>query len=132
MKFISGFIVFIFALSLIGLTIAIYWKPATAKRFLNLFASSAKSHYSEQLLRLIAGGAVILFSSHMKYSLLFEYFGWLIVATAIFLLLIPWQWHHKFGRWAIPFVIRNINLYGIVSLALGLFMLYGFFKPYLN
>lgn len=132
MKLFSGFIVFAFALFLIGLAIVIYFKPATAKRFLNLFASSAKSHYSEQVIRLIAGGAVIVFSTSMKYSNLFEYFGWLIVITAVFLLLIPWQWHHKFGLWAIPLVISNLKLYGSATLILGLFILYGLFAPYLN
>lgn len=132
MTIISGFIVCVFAQFLIGLAIVIYGKPATATRFLNLFASSAKSHYSEQIIRLIVGSAMILFSSLMKHSLLFQYFGWIIVGTTFFLLLIPWQWHHKFARWTIPFVIRNLKLYGIASFALGLFILYSLFIPYIK
>jgi hypothetical protein len=99
MKVVAGFIVFSCELSLSGLPTVIFWKPDTAKRFLKFFASSAKSYYTEQVLRLIAGSAMDSFSFGMKSSLFFEYFGLLIVATAIFLLLILWQWHYKFGPW---------------------------------
>lgn len=131
MKIISSLIVLIFAVYLIGLTILIYWKPSTARRFLNLFASSAKAHYLEQILRLLAGSALILYAPNMKFPLLFEYFGWLLIVTTIFLLIIPWQWHHKFGQWVIPLVIQNLNIYGNATFALGTFMLYGLFVSYL-
>ena len=60
----------------------------------------------------------------MLFSYFFSFFGWLIVGTTVGLLLIPWQWHHKFGEWAIPLAIRHLKLYAIGAFALGMFILY--------
>ena len=48
------------------------------------------------------------------------------------LLLVPWQWHHRFGQWAIPLVIRHLRWYGLAAAALGAFILVGAFRPLLS
>jgi hypothetical protein len=75
-------------------------------------------------MRLNAGSAIVIVSVDMKFPDIFRIFGWLIVATASGLLLIPWKWHHRFGKWAIPLAIRNIKLYALGAFSLGSFMLY--------
>ncbi len=60
----------------------------------------------------------------MRFSELFRMFGWLIVLTTSGLLLIPWRWHHRFGKWAIPLAIRHIKLYALGAFVLGTFILY--------
>ena len=125
MKLISGIVVVAFGLCLIGLAVVIVVKPLLAKRFLTSFASSARAHYVEQLSRLVAGTATVIFSPSMWYSDVFALFGWLIVVTAVGLLLVPWQWHHRFGKWAIPLAIRHMKLYAVGAFALGAFILYG-------
>jgi hypothetical protein len=54
-------------------------------------------HYPEQVLRLIVGGATVIFAPSMWYPDLFRLFGWLLVVPAVALLLLPWRWHHAFG-----------------------------------
>ena len=125
MIFLSGIVVVAFGVCLIGLAAVIAFRPPVAERFLNAFASSARAHYTEQAARLIAGVAIVLFAPSMWYSDLFRIFGWIIIVTAIGLLLIPWQWHHKFGEWAIPLAIRHLKLYGLGASALGTLILYG-------
>jgi hypothetical protein len=61
----------------------------------------------------------------MWHSELFKLFGWLIVVTAVALLLTPWQWHHKLGTWMIPLVIRHMKLFAFGASALGVLILYG-------
>jgi hypothetical protein len=125
MEVLSGMLVVAFGFFLIGLAVLIAIKPQLAERFLRSFASSARAHYAEQALRLIAGGALVLFAPSMWYPDLFRLFGWLIVVTAVALLLVPWRWHYDLGNWAIPLVIRHIKLFALGAAALGILIFYG-------
>lgn len=127
-----GIVVAAFGVLLTGLAVVIATKPRLAERFLESFASSARAHYIEQVLRLIAGGAIVIFAPSMWYPDLFNFFGWLIVVTAVGLLLIPWRWHHEFGKWAIPLVIRHMNLYALGASALAIFVFYGMSRAVLS
>jgi hypothetical protein len=122
---LSGIVVVGFCLFLIGLAVVIATTPSLAERFLRSFASSAPAHYTEQGLRLLVGAAIVNFASSMWYPELFKLFGWLIVVSAVGLLLIPWQWHHEFGTRVMPLVIRRLRLFALGAAALGAFILYG-------
>jgi hypothetical protein len=125
MELLSGILVVAFGAFLIGLAALIAIKPQLAERFLRSFANSARAHYTEQALRLIAGGALVSFAPSMWYSDVFKLFGWLIVVTAVALLLLPWRWHYEFGKWAIPLVIRHMKLFAVGAVALGILLFYG-------
>lgn len=128
MSLLSGVVVVTFALFLLGLAVMIYVRPRLAIRFLNAFASSARTHYLEQTLRMVVGVALISFSSEMWQPDLFQLFGWIIVLTTVGLLCIPWRWHHRFATWVVPPVIRYMKLYGIGVVALAAFLLYSVFS----
>jgi hypothetical protein len=119
MEVLSGMLVVAFGVLLIGLAVLITIKPQLAERFLRSFASSARAHYAEQALRLIAGGGVVIFAPSMWYPELFKLFGWLIVVTAVTLLFLPWRWHYELGKWAIPLVIRQMKLFALGAFALA-------------
>lgn len=121
---LAGIVVVGFCLFLIGLAIVIATMPSLAERFLRSFASSARTHYTEQGLRLLVGGAIVSFASSMWYPILFKLFGWLIVVSTVGLLSIPWQWHHKFAIRVMPLVIRHLRLFGLSACALGALILY--------
>lgn len=125
MRLISGIVVVVFGLCLIGFALLIVVHPGRAERFLNAFASSARTHYTEQVLRLVVGAALVVFAPSMWYSDLFGLLGWLMVVTAVGLFLVPWRWHHRFSRWAIPLAIRYLPWYALATFALGAFILYG-------
>ena len=124
MKLVSGLVVVAFGLFLVALAALIVIKPLLAERFLKGFASSARTHYSEQTVRLIAGAAMVIFSPSMWYPDLFKYFGWLMAITSIGLFLIPWKWHHQFSKWSIPLAIRYLGLLALGAFALGALTLY--------
>ena len=124
MNIFSGIIVVTFGLCLIGFAVLVVVKRLSAESFLKLFASSVKSHYTEQILRLIVGIAILIFSPSMWYSDLFKIFGWIIVITTVGLLVMPWRWHQRFAEKVIPLVIRFIAMYGVASFVLGAFILY--------
>jgi hypothetical protein len=125
MKILAGALVVAFGGFLIGSAGLIATNPRLAERFLRSFASSARAHYLEQVLRLIVGGATVIFAPAMWYPKLFEVFGWLMVLTTVVLLLLPWRWHHEFGRRAIPSVIRYIKLFALGAFTLGMLIFYG-------
>jgi hypothetical protein len=124
MTWLAGIVVMASGFWLIGLAASIVVMPARAARFLTGFASSARAHYTEQVFRLIAGAAIVIFAAEMRFPDLFRVFGWLVVLTTSGLLLIPWQWHDRFGEWAIPLAIRHIKLYALAAFVLGAFILY--------
>jgi hypothetical protein len=125
MTVLSGSLVVAFGVFLTALAALSAVKPQLAERFLKSFASSARAHYIEQVLRLIAGGALVMFAPSMWYSRLFELFGWLIAVTAVALLVTPWQWHQRLGTWMIPLVIRHLRIFALGAFALGMLLFYG-------
>jgi hypothetical protein len=125
MEVLSGMLVVAFGVFLVGLAVLIASRPKLAEGFLRSFASSARAHYTEQALRLIAGAGMVVFAPSMWYADLFRIFGWLIVVTTVGLLLLPWRWHHEVGKRVMPLVIRRMKLFALGALALGLFVFYG-------
>lgn len=122
---LSGIVLVSFCLFLIGLAVVIAATPTLAERFLTSFARSARAHYTEQGSRLLVGAAMVNFAPSMWFPDLFKLFGWLLVITAVVLLLTPWEWHHRFGKWAIPLAIRHLRLFAIGAFTLGALILFG-------
>jgi hypothetical protein len=116
-----------FGLLLIALTGVAFAKPAIAERFLMRFASSARTHYVEQIFRLLIGAAIVVLSPAMWQPTMFWLVGWAIVVSSAALMCVPWQWHHRFGERILPIVIRHLRLYAVGSLAFGALLLYGVF-----
>ncbi len=116
----AGAVVLLFAAFLVGLAGAAFLAPKLAARFLGGFASSLKAHVTEQVLRLIAGGALVLYAPGMLFPRAFQVLGWLLVVTAAGLLLVPWRLHNRFASWVVPLAIRRLRLQGAGALLLGL------------
>lgn len=112
-------IVWLSGLYLIGLGLASLLRPSQASRFLLGFATSARAHYLELLLRIAAGFAFVIEFSTQAFDLPFHVFGWLLVGTTACLFLVPWQWHRRFAQWVVPQAIRYLGLVAFVSIALG-------------
>jgi len=114
---------FLFALACLSLFI-----PRLAIWFLGGFASSAKTHYLEMIIRLIVGIAFIINAPTMLYTKVFIIFGWLLVGSTAILILLPWRWHHLFAQKFASPVIRQVWLIGIGSLLLSAFILFAALK----
>jgi hypothetical protein len=129
MSVVAAVVIVAFGFSLIAFTGVAFAKPATAERFLSAFASSARTHYAEQIIRLLAGAALVVRSPVMWQPRIFWLFGWAIVVSSAVLLCVPWQWHQRLGERfrVLPMLIRHLRLYAVGSFALGAFLLYGIF-----
>ncbi len=124
MSNVALIIVLLTALYLIGVAVVSFIAPARARQFLDAFASSARAHYTEMLIRLIVGAGLILAAPRLLFSEAFNVFGWIIVITTAGLLLIPWQWHHRFAEKAVRPLTKRVWLFGVFSLPLGVFLMY--------
>lgn len=127
MSVVASVVVVAFGIALIALTGVIFAKPATAKRFFTAFASSARTHYVEQVFRLLVGAALVVLSSNMWQPQSFWFVGWVIVVTSAALMCVPWQWHHRFGERVKPMLFRHLRLYAMGAFAFGTLLLYGVF-----
>jgi hypothetical protein len=116
---IAQILVLLSALFLFFLACLSLFTPKHAVRFLGGFASSAKAHYLEMIVRLIVGAAFVINAPTMLYSKVFMVFGWLLVGSTVILILLPWRWHQVFGQKIASPVIGKTWLIGIGSLLLS-------------
>jgi hypothetical protein len=132
MHLLSGLVVVASATLLIGLTVLVFAKPRVAERFFGGFASSARTHFAEQVFRVLFGGSLVIYSSAMWQTDVFRFIGWLIVVSSVALMVFPWQWHHRFGKKILPVFIQYMRLYAVGSFAFGAVILYAVFVPQLD
>lgn len=114
---------------LISLPIITLLKKEMAVRYFSSFASSARAHYLEQVLRLIVGWSMLSFSPSMLFAQFFEMFAWILIVSTVVLIVVPWTWHNKLGKRVIPLTIRNLKFYAGSAALLGVFILYCIFQP---
>ncbi len=127
MTLLAGIVVVACGLCLIGFTCIVFVKPESARRFLMSFAGSARAHYVEQACRLLFGTSLVVLSAAMWQTTMFRVIGWAIVISSLALLVMPWRWHHRFGRRVLPSVVRHMKLYAVGVFAFGCLLLYGVF-----
>jgi hypothetical protein len=124
---LAEIVVVAFALFLLGLTAVTFARPAITERFFRAFASSARTHYTEQAVRLLVGAALIVASPAMWPATLFWVIGWAVVVSSVALMLAPWRWHHRFGERVRPVLIPRLKLFAVGMFAFGTLLLYGVF-----
>lgn len=127
MSVVAVVVVVAIGLSLIAFSGVAFAKPAIAERFLAGFASSARTHYVEQVVRLLIGAALVVRSPNMWQPKMFWLVGWAILISSAVLLCVPWQWHHRLGLRVLPLLVRHLGLYAAGSFAFGALLLYGVF-----
>lgn len=98
--------------------------PSRASTYLRAFASSARLHAIELLVRLAVGLALIIYAPHMQLGGAFRAFGWIILATTFVLAVLPWRWHQRFAESSVPAALRYLPLIAISSIIAGAFVLW--------
>lgn len=132
MNLFAEIVVAAFSVLLIGLAGVMFVKPAVIVRFIMSFAGSARAHYTEMFFRLLFGASLVLLSRTMWQANLFLILGWAIVISSAALLIMPWQWHYRFGTRVLPILVRYLRLYALGVFAFGALLFYGVFSMYLH
>lgn len=102
------------AVYLVGLGLLILLKPEMARAFLGGFASNLLVNTLEAVMRALAGLALIGVSPDSRFPLVLFVAGAFLVFSAIPMLLLPGV-HRRFAKWAVPFALRIMPVYGVVS-----------------
>lgn len=129
MHFLTGFIILLAAAWLIGFAGWCVARPTSAAHFLHRFASTPRAHFTEQVLRLVTGMAIVMHAQAMHYPDLFQLFGCILIITSAALMLLPWRWHQRFAQWVIPRTVRYLRLYALGSFALGALLAWAVLTP---
>lgn len=116
-------VVVLAGLYFISLAVVSLITPARAELFLLGFASSALKHYVELVLRLVVGAAFVIHAPRMQFSGAFAVFGWVLLATTVCLILVPWRLHHRFSQQAVLRATRHTEMIGLASLVFGALIL---------
>ncbi|SNT28313.1 hypothetical protein SAMN05421640_3165 [Ekhidna lutea] len=132
MQYLTGILTALFGLYLILLLVITGVKKDAATRYFSTFASTAKAHYLEQIIRIAIGASLVVFSSKMLGSWYYNFLGWILICTSTLLMTIPWKVHHRFGKWAIPLVIKYVWVYSALAAALGITILVSIIYPIFN
>ena len=106
-------------LYLLGLGLAALLAPGLASRFLLGFASSARAHYAELLVRVLVGGSLMVAAPRLAASGVWVAFGGVLVATSLVMLCLPWRWHQRFAQRSVPAALRHVAWVGVGALAAG-------------
>ena len=114
---------------LLALGVTCFVQPKRAKRFLESHASSARAHFFELALRLVAGTAFVLAAPVMMVPRIFALLGWVLIATTVVLCVVPWRVHQRFARWSVPMAARNMPMLGVGSLVGGICILAALLLP---
>ena len=120
-------VVVVFGGLLIALAVVAFSQSPVTERFFMAFASSARTHYTEQIARLLVGASLVVASPRMWQGDVFALAGWAVVVSSAVLLLIPWRWHHRLGKLVLPRLVRHMRLYSVGMMAVGTLLLLGVF-----
>ncbi len=129
MSLLAEIIVVASSIFFIWLAVGVFAARVFVMRFLMSFASSARTHYTEQVARLLFSASLVVLSPAMWQADVFRVIGWIIFASSLVLILIPWQWHHRLGERMRPMLVRHIRPYALGSFVFGTLLLYGVFAP---
>src|SRR5688572_33220128 len=88
-----------FALSVVVLTATYFLclgvfaliRPEIVKAFLRAHARSPFAHFAELAIRIFVGTAFLACSARLIFPALFDWFGWVLIATSVALMVLPWR-----------------------------------------
>jgi hypothetical protein len=112
-------IILLTGLYLVALGTVALLAPGRAIRFLMGFAASPGLHYTELLVRLAVGSALVVQAPRMLWPDLFRWFGYCLMATTAMLALVPWRWHCRLAERSVSQISGFILPIGLASAGFG-------------
>jgi uncharacterized protein YjeT (DUF2065 family) len=120
--FLAGTVVVLAASYLLGFGALAVVVPAQASGYLDGFAGSMRIHVLELTARAAVGVAFLGYASHMQFAQAFHFCGLILVITTFALAVIPWRWHRRIARTAVPAARPYLAGIGVVSMVAGAFV----------
>lgn len=132
MRQIAEIVVTASGVFLIGLGAVMLIRPAITERFIMSFAGSRKAHFTEMFFRLLFGVSLAMLSMSMWQPKAFRALAWVIIISSVLLLILPWQFHQRFGSRVLPMLVKYMRVYAVGVLAFGVLIVYAVYYPHIN
>ena len=123
MLLLAQLVVVVAGLYLVALGVTALVRPLRARRFLEAHATSARVHFTELVLRLTVGVALVNTAPRMLGANLVLMAGWILIGTTLALAVTPWRVHRRFAEWSVPMATRRLSLVAIGAIAGGVAVL---------
>ncbi len=122
---LSGWIVIAFGLFIIYVGFLMLLTPLKALFILRKAASTNFINYAEITLRLIPAISLVIYADFSRHPLIFQCFGYFMIATSMVLYFVPRRMHHQYALWNASLLTPlKVRLISPLSFLLGGFFIY--------
>ena len=104
---------------------AIVLKPVSVYDFIDGYSKFLTIHLVAVLIRGLIGLALLFCSSSAKFPVTFQVLGWVLLASALMMLLIGRTWFKNLIGWAVKVSTLYKRLGGLLAVVFGSFLFYG-------
>ena len=94
-------------------------RPKKLTIFLSAFARSPQAHYTELVLRSLAGFSFLALTPYGPFPHALTIVGWILLCTSAALLLVPWYQHRRIVQRMSRLVTTLAPMIGLTSLVAG-------------
>lgn len=84
---------------MIGLGVFMAVAPRRALAALAAMGGTARVHFGEMAIRILAGGALMIASGGSRFPQALWVIGAFLIVSAVVLMLLPRRWHSAYSRW---------------------------------
>lgn len=113
-------IIVLFALWIAAGSAMAILRPALARAWIGRFASSHAVNWAEQAWRGLAGAALLVRAGASRAPELFTVAGWMVLASALALLIVPLRWHAGYAQyWSRRLPLLVLPIAGAAGLAMA-------------
>lgn len=126
MVLLAKYILIVFGIFLIGVSFLMLFFPSMARETIKKAGSTPVINYMEITLRMIPAACLVLYADYSKFTLIFHWLGWFMLATSLVLYFVPRRMHHQYALKSAeiltPVFMRCISP---LSFLFGMFIIYG-------
>ncbi len=127
---VATVVVVVCGLVLVGFAVFALVYPVLVEQLIRSYAASPLARVGGQTWCLATGVSIFVLSFSAWLPVALNVVGMIFIAIAIASTVIPWRWHHRFGVWWFPRMVRHMPLCATVAAAIGALLLYGVYAGF--
>jgi uncharacterized protein YjeT (DUF2065 family) len=124
MKDVAFLLIILFGIFLIFCGFIMFFYPEKAKQIISKAGSSYLLNFAELIPRCIIGIAFIFVVT--KFEIVYNYIGYFLIVTSIFLMILPIKKHNQFSKMASDYLKPiYLKFFAPISIVFGILLIYG-------
>ncbi len=118
------YVIVIYGLLIIAISLVMVAKPDLWVAMTVRYCRLPYMHPVEILVCLGFGLSFVFYAGQSEFPAMFKFFGYVLVAVGLGLILTPPSYHRRFGIWSVEKIGRYFRPAGLFSLIFGAFLVY--------